>query len=956
MTMESIGEYEFSKSDLIGHGAFALVYKGHHKRKKDKIVAIKCISKKKVGRAQTVLDKEIQILKGLQHENIVQLFECKESSQNVYLVMEYCNGGDLADYLQAKGTLSEDVIRIFLRQIMSAMAALHSKGILHRDLKPQNLLLSYKSQKPQPHEITVKIADFGFARYLQSNMMAATLCGSPMYMAPEVITSQHYDAKADLWSIGTIVYQCLVGKAPFQASTPQELRNIYERSRQIVPRIPPGTSAELKDLLLKLLQKNIQDRISFRDFFNHSFVAGMSKQGKQSSPVPVPIRMPQSESSPLSSNNSDPRTVIPVSPKMGQNNSPADGSVLTMSLNSNSSKDSEDFVIVSHPLDGSSDTFEPNNNHSHGRHHKKWAKTASGGSNSGRNSPLTFVATSPVLSYGSRRRSLATPPPSTPPSSRRNSQATILSGRKGSSNAVRYSSSPVEGSRRSSRADLPSQPSPTPIPVPTQVENFEKMERRHSQSSFGTPSPGTIEGNPRCTQEPSLSPHTPDTPSPKDWSPKELRRRRLSGISKPAEFSTILENPLDENSNPSSRGASCTSDCRTSTPTGHGSMSKAQTVPDLVQYGKLHHVNAMMRCHSSSRLSEQVMRMLFNSKQNAVITGAPNALSAGLALGLSPNEIERIKAHSSSDITSSITPPNSPPSQLSLMKYNGSKNLLQPRLSLTEKAKQFIANSPPENSHPGFFVGTPPRHQDESDLSTSDDNYKYQSTLSVTQKSQMTSSLVVPPSTITEDTLRFYCQLSSAITDVAEHHALPLDTQLIAGGFLSHSTVKRQHETFSGDPLHNVTQEQRQVEQVLLHLRSVQVLATALHTIRNKVKAGDLKLTNNMKQSVVEINKQYKSCCRKCQEAKKQCDMNSLKHKSFKSADRLLYHYAVNDCRTAALDEMFEGSIQKCMTKYQRALVLFEVISLCATENLDKQRLAKYKSNIEHRLRHLERI
>ncbi|NWI69262.1 ULK2 kinase, partial [Todus mexicanus] len=80
---------------------------------------------------------------------------------------------------------------------------LHSKGIIHRDLKPQNILLSYASP------------DFGFARYLHSNMMAATLCGSPMYMAPEVIMSQHYDAKADLWSIGTVIYQCLVGKPPF---------------------------------------------------------------------------------------------------------------------------------------------------------------------------------------------------------------------------------------------------------------------------------------------------------------------------------------------------------------------------------------------------------------------------------------------------------------------------------------------------------------------------------------------------------------------------------------------------------------------------------------------------------------------------------------------------------------------------------------------------------------------
>ncbi|GAA6065339.1 serine/threonine-protein kinase ULK1 isoform X1, partial [Tachysurus ichikawai] len=170
-----------------------------------------------------------------------------ETANSVYLVMEYCNGGDLADYLHSKGTLSEDTIRVFLQQIAGAMRVLQAKGIIHRDLKPQNILLSHPAgRKSHTNNTCIKIADFGFARHLQNNMMAATLCGSPMYMAsilhppsqlvilspyvhlitqesfssqaPEVIMSQSYDAKADLWSIGTIVFQCLTGKAPFQVS------------------------------------------------------------------------------------------------------------------------------------------------------------------------------------------------------------------------------------------------------------------------------------------------------------------------------------------------------------------------------------------------------------------------------------------------------------------------------------------------------------------------------------------------------------------------------------------------------------------------------------------------------------------------------------------------------------------------------------------------------------------
>ena len=137
------------------------------------------------------------------------------------------------------------------------MKALFAKGIVHRDLKPQNILLSHNCGKtlPSPDNITLKIAgklnfkkeksqkfkislytDFGFARFLQEGNMAATLCGSPMYMAPEVIMSLQYDAKADLWSLGTIVFQCLTGKAPFQAHTPQELKNFYEKNANLAPK------------------------------------------------------------------------------------------------------------------------------------------------------------------------------------------------------------------------------------------------------------------------------------------------------------------------------------------------------------------------------------------------------------------------------------------------------------------------------------------------------------------------------------------------------------------------------------------------------------------------------------------------------------------------------------------------------------------------------------------------
>ncbi|KAF7699981.1 serine/threonine-protein kinase ULK2 isoform X1 [Silurus meridionalis] len=360
--METVGDFEYSRKDLIGHGAFAVVFKGRHKKKTEWEVAIKSINKKNLSKSQILLGKEIKILKELQHENIVALYDVQETPNFVFLVMEFCNGGDLADYLQAKGTLREDTLRIFLQQIAAAMRILNSKGIIHRDLKPQNILLSYTGRKKSSISgIRIKIADFGFARYLQSNMMAATLCGSPMYMAPEVIMSQNYDAKADLWSIGTVIYQCLVGKPPFQANSPQDLRMFYEKNKTLVPNIPRETSPPLSDLLLGLLQRNQKDRMDFDTFFSHPFM-NQTSNIKKSCPMPVPA-CPSSISESACGSSPSCRYVSPPSlpdmqtlpedvlssPPLGPPN------YLQLSKESggstsskNSSCDTDDFVLVPH--------------------------------------------------------------------------------------------------------------------------------------------------------------------------------------------------------------------------------------------------------------------------------------------------------------------------------------------------------------------------------------------------------------------------------------------------------------------------------------------------------------------------------------------------------------------------------------------------------------------------------
>ncbi|KAL7831793.1 hypothetical protein AOLI_G00293410 [Acnodon oligacanthus] len=487
--METVGDFEYSRKDLVGHGAFAVVFKGRHKKKTDWEVAIKSINKKNLSKSQILLGKEIKILKELQHENIVALYDVQETPNFVFLVMEYCNGGDLADYLQAKGTLREDTLRVFLQQIAAAMRILNSKGIIHRDLKPQNILLSYAGRKKSSiNGIRIKIADFGFARYLQSNMMAATLCGSPMYMAPEVIMSQNYDAKADLWSIGTVIYQCLVGKPPFQANSPQDLRMFYEKNKTLLPNIPRETSPQLADLLLGLLQRNQKDRMDFDTFFSHPFLE-QSSTIKKSCPVPVPA-CPSSVSDSTCGSSPSCRYVSPPSlPDM--QTLPED-------------------VLSSPPL---------------GPPNYLQLSKESGGSTSSKNSSCDtddFV----LVPHLSGEQSYDLPMGAT--------------GRRPSSEFLLCGGQPQPSSGQtpmvSPRAET------TPIPVPTQVRNYQRIKQNLSSSPttttlYGSPRSGTVR---RSNTSPMGFPKASSgSPSPADAA-QTVGRRLSTGSSRPYSPSPLV--------------------------------------------------------------------------------------------------------------------------------------------------------------------------------------------------------------------------------------------------------------------------------------------------------------------------------------------------------------------------------------------------------------------------------
>ncbi|KAE9315648.1 hypothetical protein PF008_g19196 [Phytophthora fragariae] len=270
----SIGEYVVTSK--LGSGSFAVVYKGYHKTSKTP-VAIKALSLHKLNaKLLANLEMEIVIMRQIDHPNVVKLYEIKKTDKHMYLVLEYCAGGDLQQYMRRRAQesgdrdrarlLSEGVARHFLRELAKGMQCLWQRNLIHRDLKPQNLLLVEDSPTS-----ALKIADFGFARHLATTSMAETLCGSPLYMAPEILKFQKYDAKADLWSVGTILFEMVAGRPPYGgANHVQLLANIERQPLRFPPTLQ--LSRECRHLLVALLQRKPALRLGFAEFFADPFV------------------------------------------------------------------------------------------------------------------------------------------------------------------------------------------------------------------------------------------------------------------------------------------------------------------------------------------------------------------------------------------------------------------------------------------------------------------------------------------------------------------------------------------------------------------------------------------------------------------------------------------------------------------------------------------------------------
>ncbi|XVF76697.1 hypothetical protein PTKIN_Ptkin13bG0287300 [Pterospermum kingtungense] len=262
-----VGDYLVGRK--IGSGSFSIVWHATH-RVHGTEVAIKEIAMSRLNKKlQESLMSEIFILKRINHPNIIRLHDIIEVPGKIHLVLEYCKGGDLSMYITRYGSIPEATAKHFMQQLAAGLQVLCENNLIHRDLKPQNLLLSANDSNA-----VLKIADFGFARSLQPRGLAETLCGSPLYMAPEIMQLQKYDAKADLWSVGAILFQLVTGKTPFNGNNQiQLLQNIVKSTDLHFPVENNYLSADCKDLCQKLLRRNPVERLTFEEFFNHPFLS-----------------------------------------------------------------------------------------------------------------------------------------------------------------------------------------------------------------------------------------------------------------------------------------------------------------------------------------------------------------------------------------------------------------------------------------------------------------------------------------------------------------------------------------------------------------------------------------------------------------------------------------------------------------------------------------------------------
>lgn len=242
----------------IGLGSFSKVFKAKKDNNYYAIKQINIVNKKNEKKFQ----KEFDLMRKLDHINIIKMHNIIINNYTYYLVLDYHEKGDLSNILNGY-PLTEQLAQNYATQLKNGLEYLYKKKIIHRDLKPQNILVS--------NENILKITDFGFARYVENqNTLINTMCGSPLYMAPEILKRNNYNNLSDLWSVGLIIYQMLVGYLPFNGKNFIELINNIKRKELVFPK-NIKISDMSKNLVELLVVKDPKNRCTWETFFYHDW-------------------------------------------------------------------------------------------------------------------------------------------------------------------------------------------------------------------------------------------------------------------------------------------------------------------------------------------------------------------------------------------------------------------------------------------------------------------------------------------------------------------------------------------------------------------------------------------------------------------------------------------------------------------------------------------------------------
>uniref|UniRef100_A0AAQ5XJQ1 non-specific serine/threonine protein kinase n=1 Tax=Amphiprion ocellaris TaxID=80972 RepID=A0AAQ5XJQ1_AMPOC len=254
---------------LISGGAFSEVVLAEEKRTQ-KLVAIKCIPKKALEGKENSIENEIAVLHKLKHTNIVSLEDIFESKSHLYLVMQLVSGGELFDRIIEKGFYTEKDASKLIQQILDAVKYLHDMGIVHRDLKPENLL--YYSME---EDSKIMISDFGLSKIEGSGSVMSTACGTPGYVAPEVLAQKPYSKAVDCWSIGVIAYILLCGYPPFYDENDAKLfEQILKAEYEFDSPYWDDISDSAKDFIVHLMEKDPNIRYTCEQALQHPWIAG----------------------------------------------------------------------------------------------------------------------------------------------------------------------------------------------------------------------------------------------------------------------------------------------------------------------------------------------------------------------------------------------------------------------------------------------------------------------------------------------------------------------------------------------------------------------------------------------------------------------------------------------------------------------------------------------------------